>query len=59
MHHNLDGIIERSLEAVQGLADAENVVLDAEGTDPRAWCDEDKIVQVLVNLLSNAIKCSP
>lgn len=52
-------IIERSIEAVQGLADATNIEINADGTDAYVLADQDRLVQVFVNLLSNAIKCSP
>ena len=44
----------------EGLGRSRGVALELHGskTDLAAWCDEDRITQVLSNLLSNAIKFS-
>ena len=52
-------VIQRSLEAVQAYADAEDIALHAEATTAWVMGDSDRLVQVLVNLLSNAVKFSP
>ena len=54
-------IIEAAIEAVQGVADAKEIQLDA-SLDPDAGpllADPDRLQQVVWNLLSNAIKFSP
>ncbi|MBX9694171.1 MAG: PAS domain S-box protein, partial [Cyanobacteria bacterium] len=56
---NIAIVVEKSIEIVQGLSDAANIQVDAQGTLARVYADPDRITQVLVNLLSNAIKFSP
>src|SRR5437016_249297 len=54
-------IVEAAIEAVQGVADAKEIELDA-FLDPDAGpllADPDRLQQVAWNLLSNAIKFSP
>src|SRR2546429_1736680 len=54
-------IVEAAIEAVQGVADAKDIQLDA-FLDPDAGpllADPDRLQQVVWNLLSNAIKFSP
>src|SRR5881409_3919607 len=54
-------IVEAAIEAVQGVADAKEIQLDA-FLDPDAGpllADPDRLQQVVWNLLSNAIKFSP
>src|SRR5205814_347165 len=54
-------IVEAAMEAVQGVADAKEIDLDA-FLDPDAGpllADPDRLQQVVWNLLSNAIKFSP
>jgi PAS domain S-box-containing protein len=55
---NLAEVIERSVEAVQGFAEQQQVTLGIEKQDVQVRADADRMVQVLVNLLSNAIKFS-
>jgi PAS domain S-box-containing protein len=52
-------VFERSLEAVQALADQAGVPLESATPPGSVWGDGDRLVQVLVNLLSNAVKFSP
>jgi PAS domain S-box-containing protein len=54
-------VVEAAVEAVQGLADAKDIELEA-FLDPDAGpilADPDRLQQVVWNLLSNAIKFSP
>ncbi len=55
----VSSILERSLNAVEGVARRKNIELKVPHTDARVIADAERIVQVLVNLLSNAIKFSP
>jgi len=52
-------VVERSVEAVRGMAETMQVRLDVGTVRARVLGDEERLVQVLVNLLSNAIKFSP
>lgn len=52
-------IIERSIEAVRGLASKKNIELVNNSVDLNVDVDANKLVQVIVNLISNAIKFSP
>src|SRR5438105_13563320 len=54
-------VVEAAIEAVQGLADAKDIEMDA-FLDPDAGpvlADPDRLQQVVWNLLSNSIKFSP
>jgi PAS domain S-box-containing protein len=57
---DLEALIAGTLLQFEGLARSRGVTLAAEISQPstRAWCDPDRIGQVLANLLSNAIKFS-
>jgi PAS domain S-box-containing protein len=55
----INKIVDHSLESVKAFGDQHNVGITTEPGTEIIWCDEDRIVQVLVNLLSNAIKFSP
>jgi PAS domain S-box-containing protein len=55
----IDGVIRRSIEAVQAYADQESVTLERAAISGTVLGDGGRLVQVLVNLLSNAVKFSP
>lgn len=52
-------ILDRSIQAVEGLARGKEMEIIVPTTDTEIIVDEERIVQVMVNLLSNAIKFSP
>ncbi len=52
-------ILERSAQALEGMAKAKQVDLVVEAGDGLVNVDADRLIQALVNLLSNAIKFSP
>lgn len=52
-------ILQRSTDAMQGLADKKDIAIELPGVDYKILADEERLVQVVVNLLSNAIKFSP
>jgi PAS domain S-box-containing protein len=55
----LDTIIANSLDSIQSSINVNIKVKQLCPPQSKIYCDEDRIVQVLVNLLSNAIKYSP
>lgn len=57
----LAGVVTRSLEAMQPLAEQEGVRLEAEAPLPECWvrADPERLVQVATNFISNAVKFSP
>lgn len=56
---SIRSILEQSYDAVEQVADQNEVTLEIFGGDERVNADPDRIIQVVVNLLSNAIKFSP
>ncbi len=52
-------ILERSIQAVEGLARGKEMDIIVPTTNTEIIVDEERIIQVMVNLLSNAIKFSP
>lgn len=54
-------VLAASVEGVAGMAAAREVTVTVQhdGSVPRLYVDQDRIVQTLVNLLSNAVKFSP
>ena len=54
----LQDVLQRSVEAVKGVAEQQGIGLEIRNAGARAWADADRLVQVVVNLLGNAIKFS-
>ncbi len=54
-------VLAASVEGVAGMAAAREVTVTVrhDGSVPRLYVDQDRIIQTLVNLLSNAVKFSP
>jgi signal transduction histidine kinase/uncharacterized protein YktA (UPF0223 family) len=52
-------VVERSVEAIESLADSSGISVETAQTEARISADAERLVQVLVNILSNAIKFSP
>ncbi len=57
--HRLADLVADAADSLASLAVRQQVELRCRATQERAWCDADRVVQVLVNLLSNALKFSP
>jgi PAS domain S-box-containing protein len=55
----LDELIRQAIEAMQPMADAEQVRLLCDPVPVHIEADSDRLLQVMTNLLSNAIKFSP
>jgi PAS domain S-box-containing protein len=55
----LEELIRQAAEAMQPMADAEEVRLVCEPVPAHVEADSDRLLQVITNLLSNAIKFSP
>jgi signal transduction histidine kinase len=58
-HRELFKLVEFSFDAVRTMADTNGISLTWDSGEVFIYCDEDRIIRVLVNLLSNAIKFSP
>lgn len=57
---SLDALLEPSGAAMQSAADARDVQLVIEASDPTPlWLDPGRVRQILLNLLSNAVKFTP
>ncbi|NEP55173.1 MAG: GHKL domain-containing protein [Moorea sp. SIO3C2] len=56
---NLSDLLEQATQAMQVMADEQNVQLLTAAMDMPIWDDADHLMQLLTNLLSNAIKFSP
>ncbi len=62
LNHRLalsDSILNAATSSVIELANEKRLELKVEGLDIEVWCDEERLVQVLVNFLSNALKFTP
>lgn len=55
---NAAELIAQAVEAMQPMAEQEQIVLAVEAVAAEFWADPDRILQTLTNLLSNAIKFS-
>ncbi|NIO04690.1 MAG: response regulator [Proteobacteria bacterium] len=58
---NMPQIIDKSISAFRSYAQKKNIEIEmkVENRIPKAWADEDTLLQVLANLLNNAIKYTP
>jgi PAS domain S-box-containing protein len=56
---SLDELVRQAIDAMQPMADAEEVHLASDPNSVFVEADTDRLLQVLTNLLSNAIKFSP
>ncbi len=56
--YELTEIFEKSLNSVEATATSKGVKLACTAADKQIYCDEDRLLQVLINLLSNAVKYS-
>jgi signal transduction histidine kinase len=56
---SLDELVRQAIEAMQPMADSEEVFLASDPNSVYVEADSDRLLQVLTNLLSNAIKFSP
>lgn len=57
--HEVSGIVAEATQSLLPLAREHEVEISAQVAAGQAWCDADRIVQVMVNLLGNALKFSP
>ncbi len=55
---SVQSIINKAVDATQGAAQAQQVMIVAEVSEGGLIADEDRLVQVLINLVSNAVKYS-
>ncbi len=55
---NAATIFQKAVEAVRGLTEVKEITIETKASEADVYCDEDRIIQVVVNLLSNAIKFS-
>ena len=56
---DLTAVAQSVLDEFQAAAQAKEVDLLIEGDDDTAWCDEQRLAQILRALVDNAIKFSP
>lgn len=55
---SFNDLVEESLRSVEMLAKNKNIKLEHDDSDHLIYCNNDRMVQVIVNLLGNAIKFS-
>lgn len=54
-----ENLVQRSIEALQPLAEENQIRFTIQSSPIQIWADVDRMIQTLVNLISNAIKFSP
>lgn len=57
----VSNIVERGMEVVSALFEQKGLKLrkDVQADLPEVYCDQEKVIRVIINLLSNAVKFTP